>query len=109
MNDPEPVVFSEWLIALVARLGLPPIKRRLSLSTAVALGGVLEFAWSALHLKSEPPLTRSVARNLGLSHWYSIEEAVRDFGYAPPVLAADGFDRMADWFKPLVPGFKSGQ
>ncbi len=99
INDPEPVVFGEWLKNLVARLGLPPIRRRLSIPTAVAIGGVLELVWAAFRLSGEPPLTRSVARNLGISHWYSIDEAVRDFGYAPPVTAEDGFERTVDWFK----------
>jgi 2-alkyl-3-oxoalkanoate reductase len=99
INDPEPVVFGEWLTSLVARLGLPPIKRRLSIPAAVAIGGLLEFGWTALRLRGEPPLTRSVARNLGVSHWYSIEEAVRDFGYAPPVPAEAGLERTIEWFK----------
>ena len=103
VNDPEPVVFGEWLSALVARLGLPPVKRRLKLPTAVAIGGLLELVWTAFQLRGEPPLTRSVARNLGISHWYSVDEAVRDFGYAPPVAAADGLDRTVEWFKPRVP------
>ena len=99
INDPEPVVFGAWLSALVAGLGLPAIKRRLSIPTAVRIGGALEFAWSLLRLSGEPPLTRSVAKNLGISHWYSIDEAVRDFGYAPPVKAGDGFERTVEWFR----------
>ena len=103
INDPEPVVFGEWLSTLVSRLGLPPIKRRLSIPTAVAIGGALEFVWSTFRLGGEPPLTRSVAKNLGISHWYSIDEAVRDFGYAPPVTSADGFEQTIEWFKPRIP------
>ena len=102
INDPSPVVFGEWLTSLVGRLGLPPVKRRLSIPAAVRLGGVLEFIWSTFRLGGEPPLTRSVARNLGLNHWYSIEEAVRDFGYAPPVAATTGFETTIEWFKPRV-------
>ena len=79
------------------------MKRRLKVPTAVAIGGLLEFVWTAFQLGGEPPLTRSVARNLGISHWYSIDEAVRDFGYAPKVAAADGLDRTVAWFKPRVP------
>jgi nucleoside-diphosphate-sugar epimerase len=104
INDPEPVIFGEWLTTLVARLGLPPIKRRFSIPAAVAIGGVLEVVWTALRLGGEPPLTRSVARNLGISHSYSIEEAVRDFGYAPPVKAEDGFEQTVEWFRPRVRG-----
>ncbi|MEO8359052.1 MAG: NAD-dependent epimerase/dehydratase family protein [Vicinamibacteria bacterium] len=102
INDPEPVVFGDWLTTLVSRLGLPPIKRRLSIKTAVKIGGVLEFLWRTFRLGGEPPLTRSVARNLGISHWYSIDEAVRDFGYAPTTSAAEGFERTIEWFKPRV-------
>ena len=97
------MVFGEWLTALVARLGLPPIKRRISIPTAVGIGGFLEFWWGTFRLGGEPPLTRSVARNLGLSHWYSIDEAVRDFGYAPPVPAEAGFEQTVEWFKPRIP------
>lgn len=103
INDPEPVVFGSWLQTLVSRLGLPPIKRRISIETGIRIGGLLEFIWKTLRLGGEPPLTRSVAQNLGLSHWYSIEEAVRDFGYSPPVKAADGFERTVEWFRPRVP------
>ncbi len=103
INDPEPVVFGEWLETLLQRLDLPRVRRRLSLPAAVRLGGALEFVWRTLRLPGEPPLTRAVAQNLGLSHWYSIDEAVRDFGYAPPVSAADGFERMVEWFRPRVP------
>ena len=99
INDPEPVVFGEWLQTLVSRLGLPPVRRRLSIGTAVALGGMLEAVWTVLQLKGEPPLTRSVARNLGISHSYSIAEAVRDCGYAPPVAAPEGFERTISWFR----------
>lgn len=99
INDPEPVVFGEWLQVLARRLDLPPVTRRLSLSSSVRIGGVLEFLWKTFGLRDEPPLTRAVALNLGLSHWYSIDEAVRDFGYAPPVPADEGFDRMVEWFR----------
>jgi len=99
VNDPEPVVFGEWLTSMVSRLGLPKIRRHLSIGTAVAIGGALELAWRVLRLSGEPPLTAAVARNLGISHWYSIDEAVRDFGYAPKVKAGDGFERTVEWFK----------
>jgi len=102
VNDPDPVVFGEWLTTLVARLGLPKIRRRLSIDASVAIGGALEFVWNTFRLGGEPPLTRSVAKNLGLSHWYAIDDAVRDLGYAPVVKAEDGFERTVAWFAPRV-------
>ena len=104
VNDPVPVIFGDWLTTLVSRLGLPPIERRLSIPAAVAIGGALELVWKGLRLSGEPPLTRSVARNLGISHSYSIEEAVRDFGYAPAVKADEGFERTVEWFRTRLRG-----
>jgi 2-alkyl-3-oxoalkanoate reductase len=102
VNDPEPVVFGDWLQNLVARLALPPVRRRLSIGTAVAIGGLLEAIWTMFQLKGEPPLTRSVARNLGISHSYSIAEAVRDFGYAPATSASEGLERTIGYFRTRV-------
>lgn len=102
INDPEPVFFGEWLSTLVARLGLPPHHPA---AFDPDRGRASAAPWSspgARRLGGEPPLTRSVAKNLG-SPTGTIDEAVRDFGYAPPVKAADGFERTVEWFKPRVP------
>jgi hypothetical protein len=90
VNDPEPVVFREWIQELLQSVGTPPVRRTLPLGVAVGVGAVLEALWSLFRLSGEPPLTRFVARNLGTDHWYATDEAARDFGYAPPVAARDG-------------------
>jgi nucleoside-diphosphate-sugar epimerase len=99
VNDPEPVRLWEWLARLLARLGLPPISGRVPLGLARAAGAAFESLWNALHLPGEPPMTRFVASQLALSHWYSLRPAREDFGYAPPIAPEDAFERTVGWWR----------
>lgn len=99
VNDAEPVRLWEWLGRLLERLGLPPVGRRVPLGLARATGALLEAAWKVLKLQGEPPMTRFVASQLALSHWYSLRPARDDFGYAPPVAAAEAFERTVGWWR----------
>ena len=40
-------------------------------------------------------MTRFLAEQLATTHWYSMEPARRDFGYAPKVSMAEGMRRLA--------------
>ena len=88
-ND-EPVVLWDWINELLRGLGAPEITRHVSLGTAYRAGAVLETAWRWLPLKGEPPMTRFVAKELATDHWFRIDAAKRDLGYAPRVTMADG-------------------
>ncbi len=85
ITDGQPVVLWDWINALLASVGEPPVTRKLSLRTASAIGAVLEAAWSVLHLSGEPPMTRFVAAELAKDHWFDISAARLDLGYRPRV------------------------
>jgi nucleoside-diphosphate-sugar epimerase len=99
VNDAEPVQLWPWINALLARLGMPQVTRRIPLPVARAAGAVAEAVWSTLGLRGEPPMTRFVAAQLGATHTYSLRPAREAFGYAPPVSGADGFERTLEWFR----------
>jgi 2-alkyl-3-oxoalkanoate reductase len=90
ITNGEPVNLWDWVNDLLRALGEPPVTRGLSLSTAEAIGVVCEAAWRILPLKGEPPMTRFIAAELAKDHWFSIEAARRDLGYAPKVSMAEG-------------------
>ena len=99
ISDGHPVVPWQWLNTMFAALDLPPLTRRVPYGAAVALGAVLEAAWSVLALKGEPPMTRFVAAQLGTSHWYNLDNARRDIGYEPIVDVHTALARTLPWLR----------
>lgn len=104
VNDPEPVELWPWLNGLLEKVGLPPVRRRVSTRLARVAGTIAEAVWSTLPLPGEPPMTRFVAAQLGASHWYATTPATRDFGYVPPIAAAEALGRTVAYWRPRVHG-----
>jgi len=90
ITNGEPVVLWDWINELLRGLGEKPVEKHLSLATAYRAAGVLEFFWRVLPLKGEPPTTRFVVKELATDHWFKIDAARRDLGYAPRVTMAAG-------------------
>ncbi|MCX6954761.1 MAG: NAD-dependent epimerase/dehydratase family protein [Verrucomicrobia bacterium] len=90
VTNGEPVALWAWINALLTALGEPPVTRRLSLSTASAIGAVCETLWRTLPLRGEPPMTRFIAAELAKDHWFNLAAARRDLGYEPRITMAAG-------------------
>lgn len=90
ITNGEPVVLWDWINQLLAALGEPPVTRRISLSTASAIGAVCESIWRILPLRGEPPMTRFVAAELAKDHWFDLTAARRRLGYDPQITMAAG-------------------
>lgn len=90
VTNGEPVVLWEWIDELLRGVGAPELARRVSLGAAYRAGAVLELLWRVLPLQGDPPMTRFVAKELATDHWFRIEAARRDLGYAPRVSMAAG-------------------
>lgn len=101
ISQDQPVVLWPWVNELLARLGIPPVKRKISLPAARVIGGLLEFTYRTLGLKGEPRLTRFLANELALSHYYDISRAKQDFGYRPQMSMEDAITRTVESFKSL--------
>lgn len=92
LSQGEPVVLWPWINDFLKMAGVPIVSRTVSASTAYGIGAVCEGIWSALRLAGEPPMTRFVAVELAKSHWFSIEAAKKDLGYAPKVSTKEGLE-----------------
>lgn len=95
ISNGEPMPMRAILNALLAAVGAPPVEKSLPFPAAYAIGAICEAAWTQLPLRGEPPLTRFLAEQLATTHWYDMEPARRDFGYAPTVSIAEGLERLA--------------
>jgi 2-alkyl-3-oxoalkanoate reductase len=99
ITNGEPVNCWQWINEILEAAGVPPVKRRISLSVASAVGTVMEGAWTVLGRGDEPPMTRFLAAQLGTSHYFDISAARRDLGYEPRVSMAEGMQRLKTWLR----------
>jgi len=97
ISQDEPVNLWGFVKELLGRLGLPPIKRKVSLRAARGIGAAFELLYRTLPLPGEPRLTRFLASELALSHYYNISRAKQDFGYSPQYSMAEAMEITLAW------------
>lgn len=97
ITNNEPVNLTHFINQLLAIKHLPPITRTISLPNALRIAKTLEFAYRTLRLKSEPPITQFVAKELATSHYFNTAAATHDLGYTPKITMAQGLERLAKW------------
>ncbi|MEE8218223.1 MAG: NAD-dependent epimerase/dehydratase family protein [Vicinamibacteria bacterium] len=103
ISNGEPLPLAEITNGILAAAGLPPVTKRIPVPVAIALGGLAELVYAGLRIRSEPPLTRFVARQLSTAHWFDISAARRDLGYEPRVSIEEGLRRLAASFSTRAP------
>ncbi len=99
ISQGEPIPLWEMINLILAAGGKPPISRSISPGAALLAGTVLEFIFKLFRLKGEPPMTRFVARELATAHWFNIQAAKTDLGYAAKISTQEGLNRLAEWLK----------
>jgi nucleoside-diphosphate-sugar epimerase len=99
ISQDSPVKLWPWVNGLLNQLEVPPDKRRNSLPVARAVGGLLEAIYRTFRLKGEPPLTRFLANELALDHYYNISRAKEELGYRPQVSMDEAVRWTVDYFK----------
>ena len=99
ISQDQPIALWEMINRILAAGGLPPITRTVSPAVAYAMGAICEGLFKMLRIRQEPPMTRFVARELATSHWFNIQAAKSDLGYAPLVSTDEGLKRLAHWIR----------
>jgi len=95
ISQGEPITIENLINAWLKADGFPPETRRMPLGLARFLGTVLETIYGTLRLAQEPPLTRFTVEQLSTAHWFNLDAAKRDLGYAPKVSMAEGLARLS--------------
>ena len=87
----------EFFNRILFNAGLAGVEKSIGFTSAFYLGAFLEIVFKVFGIKSpEPPMTRSLALRLAKSHFFSHEQARRDFNYSPVVTIEEG---LASIFK----------
>jgi 2-alkyl-3-oxoalkanoate reductase len=83
INDGNPIGCWDWIATILREFDLRPPTKTISLRTAYRLGHSLELIYRTCRLSDEPPMTRFVALQLGVDHYYDITAAREMLGFKP--------------------------
>ncbi len=81
IGQQEPVSLWPWVNDLFTKMEVPPVKAKVGLGTAKAVGRLLEKGYGALGRGQEPKMTRFLAEQLAMSHSFSKKKAETLLGY----------------------------
>lgn len=85
LSDGAPIACWEWISRILHAADVRVPKRAISYSAAYRLGGLLEAMYGVLRIRREPPMTRFVAAQLAMDHYFDIGRARRLLDYQPNV------------------------
>jgi nucleoside-diphosphate-sugar epimerase len=94
VTDGEPVVFREFVTAMLETQGVTPPNRSVPAWTARPLAAVAETAWKLLPLSGAPPMTKFRSWLLTQECTIEIGKARTELGYAPLVSHEEGLTEL---------------
>ncbi|MBU0484689.1 MAG: NAD-dependent epimerase/dehydratase family protein [Proteobacteria bacterium] len=99
ISQGEPVNLWNWINKFFRRIDVPSVEKSISFRQAYLAGWTMEMTHKLLGRQDEPLMTRFLAEQLAKSHWFSMDNALKDFNYIPEVSTLEGMNRMVEWFK----------
>ena len=92
VSQQDPVNCWDWLNDLLLAAGVPTIKKSISSRTAYVAGTVLEIVYTALRMRREPRMTRFLAKQLSMDHYFDNSRAQELLGYFPILSNSQAMD-----------------
>jgi len=99
ISQGKPVCLWDWINELFRRVAIPPVEKRVSFRTAYRAGWILEVLYTLFRLQNEPQMTRFLAEQLAMSHWFTIAKAERILSYSPKISSTEGMTRLVEWVR----------
>lgn len=99
ISQDKPIRLWEMVNHILAAGEKPPVTRTISPQQAYVIGAMMESLFRILKIKHEPPMTRFLAQELSLSHWFNISAAKRDLGYTPKISTEKGLEQLKKWLR----------
>ncbi len=94
VSNDEPLTMSDLINKILAAARLPPVDKTVPENLAYTVGFILEKLYTLFNIKTEPIMTRFVARQLSTSHWFDLSAAKQDLDYQPLVSIEEGMQRL---------------
>ena len=83
ITDGQPIACWDWITRILDSAKVPVPRRSISYTAAHRIGALLEALYWTFRIRTEPPMTRFVAAQLALDHYFSIEKARALINYQP--------------------------
>jgi nucleoside-diphosphate-sugar epimerase len=94
LTDGEPVVFREFITAMLKTQGVDPGNKKIPFGLSMAVATVSELLWNFLPLPGAPPIARQELLLVGREVTVSDEKARRELGYVGRVTREEGLREM---------------
>ncbi|GIX00641.1 MAG: 3-beta hydroxysteroid dehydrogenase [Pirellulaceae bacterium] len=107
LTDGAPIACWDWISQILQGAEVPVPQRSISFAAAYRIGAVFEATYALLRRRQEPPMTRFVAAQLALDHYFSIDAARRALGYSPLANRPEVFRDCLPWLRGLASQYSS--
>ncbi len=101
ITDGEPIACWQWITDILNLARVPVPTSSISYRMAYRIGAAMEMVYRILQIRSEPRMTRFVAAQLALDHYFSIDKARRLLGYNPQPIRAAALERCQYWLRSI--------
>jgi nucleoside-diphosphate-sugar epimerase len=95
VTNGEPRPIGELIGGICTAGGVRPPRWSVPGGVARAAGSVVERLWVRSGSAQEPPMTRLLAEQLSLAHWYDQRQTTELLGWTPEVSIDEGLERLA--------------
>ncbi len=99
LSDGRPVPCWAWIRRILEAAEVAVPEKSISYPAAYRIGAALEWAYRMLNRKTEPPMTRFVAAQLALDHYFRIDAARQYLGYRTIQDPDAEFERCRPWLR----------
>lgn len=99
VSNGEPRTVHELVSRIVTAAGVTWNPRRVPARVAIAGGTLVERIWDRAGRTDDPPMTGFLAEQLSTAHWFDQRRTREALAWAPTVPLAEGFDRLAAWYR----------
>lgn len=99
ISNDEPLAMRDIVNKILQVAGMEEVDKTVSPKLAYALGTIMEAGYRVLGIKTEPMMTRFIARQLSCAHWYNISAAKRDLNYQALVSIDEGMQQLKQAYK----------
>jgi nucleoside-diphosphate-sugar epimerase len=90
-----PIRLWVFINEILKRSKVKPIKQKVSLRTAYTIGFFVEMFLKIFRIHDiHPPMTRFVAMQLGMSHYFGHKNLEKDLGFTPKYSIEEGLNRL---------------